>query len=63
MARALRVLAHGPVGQVRVVSEPRREAPFIRGPGMALAMHEMLLRAPPESLMRSKRAPVGSTKR
>jgi len=63
MARALRVLAHGPVGQVRVVSEPRREAPFIRGPGMAVAMHDVPLRAPPESLIRWKRTPIGSTTR
>jgi len=63
MARALRVLAHGSVGQMRVVSEPRREAPFIQAPGMALAMHDVPLRAPPESLMRWKRAPIGSTER
>ena len=52
MARALRVLAHGPVGQVRVVSAPWCEIAFIRGPRMALAVHDVPLRAPPQWLMR-----------
>jgi len=35
-----------------VVSAPWREAAFIRAAGMALAMHDVPLRTPPESLMR-----------
>jgi len=37
---------------MRVVSAPWREAAFIRAAGMALAMHDVPLRTPPESLMR-----------
>jgi len=55
MARAV-VTARGSVGEVQVVSEPWREAASIRSAGMALAMHDVRLRAPPESLMRWERA-------
>ena len=52
MVRAVRVTPLGSVGEVRVVSAPWREAAFIRAAGMALAMHDVPLRTPPESLMR-----------
>jgi len=52
MVRAVRVTPLGSVGEVRVVSAPWREAAFIRAPRMALAMHDVPLRTPPESLTR-----------
>ena len=51
MACGVRVTALGSVGEVWVVSAPWREAAFIRAAGMALAMHDLPLRTPPESLI------------
>ena len=51
MACGVRVTALGSGGEVWVVSAPWREAAFIRAPGMALAMHDVPLRTPPESLI------------
>ena len=53
MARAVGVMALGSVGEVRVVSAPRRETTLIREPGMALAMHNVPLCTPPEPLMQA----------
>ena len=60
MARAVGVMALGSVGEVRVVSAPRRETPLVREPGVALAMHDLPLCTSPEPLMQRQRNDHGN---